>query len=317
MAETGENGSLVIGASGQVGRHLIESLTAAGHSRPVVGTYSETFFEHKTAAVERLDLRHRDKVADVIRRIRPKVLYLSAFNAHVDYCETHPPETRAMNVAPIDPLVEAINAIDARLVYFSSDYVFDGEKGPYREDDAPHPISEYGRQKWEVEQKIRDRANSWIIIRTTGVYSDDDRGKNFVRSLIDNIRKSESSRLPPIRLPPIRLPNDQVATPTYAPNLAEAAVELGESSFSGIYNVSGPDLIDRYRFALAAAEAFGCPTDSLRGVPTEELGQAAPRPKQAGLVVEKARSTLRTKLVGYRTGLRWMAEASKRRGPHS
>ncbi len=301
MAETGETCSLVIGASGQVGRHLIESLTAAGGSRPAVGTYSETFFEHKTAAVERLDLRDLDRVSEMIRRTRPKVLYLPAFNAHVDYCETHPEETRAINVAPIDPLVEAVNAIGAKLVYFSSDYVFDGEKGPYREDDAPNRISEYGRQKWAVEQKIQAHADSWVIIRTTGVYSYDERGKNFVRHLIDRLEKGES----------IRVPNDQIATPTYAPNLAAAATELGESALSGIYHVSGPDLVDRYRFALAAAEAFGCPADPLRGVPTEDLGQAAPRPKQAGLIVEKAQATLRTELIGYGEGLRRMAEAAQ------
>lgn len=302
MAKTEEKFSLVIGASGQVGQHLIESLSASHRSQPAIGTYSGTFFEHETVANERLDLRDLDKVDELIRRIRPTVLYLPAFNAFVDYCETHPEETRSMNVAPIDPLLKAVNDIGAKLVYFSSDYVFDGQSGPYREDDAPCPINEYGKQKLEVEQKIQDQAHSWIIIRTTGVYSDDDRGKNFVRRLINNIRKGET----------IRLPQDQIATPTYAPNLADAAVELGESVLNGVYNVSGPDIIDRYGFALAAAEAFECPTDSIQGVETKSLSQAAARPMKAGLIVEKAQSTLRTKLVGYRVGLRLMAESANR-----
>ncbi len=302
MADDSEKFSLVIGASGQVGQHLIESLTAAHRSQPAIGTYSGTFFEHETAANERLDLRDFDKVSEIIHRIRPKVLYLPAFNAFVDYCETHPEETRSMNVAPIDPLLDAVNDIGAKLVYFSSDYVFDGASGPYREEDPPNPINEYGRQKLEVERKIQDHAHSWIIIRTTGVYSDDDRGKNFVRRLIDNIERGES----------IRLPKDQIATPTYAPNLADAAVELGESVLNGIYNISGPDPIDRYGFALAAAEAFGSPIDTIEGVETKTLNQAAARPMNAGLIVEKAQSTLRTKLVGYRVGLRLMAESAKR-----
>jgi len=302
MAKSEEKFSLVIGASGQVGQHLIDSLTAAHRSQPAIGTYSGTYFEHETAANERLDLRDLEAVGALIRRIKPKVLYLPAFNAYVDFCETHPEETRSMNVAPIDPLLDAVNEVGAKLVYFSSDYVFDGKSGPYREEDPPNPLNEYGRQKLDVERKIQAHANSWIIIRTTGVYSDDDRGKNFVRRLINNIEKGDT----------IRLPKDQIATPTYAPNLADAAIELGESILNGIYHISGPDLIDRHGFALAAAEAFGAPTDSIQGVATETLGQAATRPMNAGLVVEKAQSTLRTKLVGYRVGLRLMAESSKR-----
>jgi len=287
---------LVIGASGQVGEHLLHTLHARGLN--ATGTY----FSHAVPDMEALDVRDAAKVLGLLKRVQPQVVYLPASLTNVDWCETNPAEGYAINVRGVHHVVQAANEIGARLVYFSSDYVFDGGDGPYREEAPVNPLCEYGRQKVMAEHAVALHAREALIVRTTVVYGWERQGKNFIQRLCDTLRAGQT----------IRAPVDQIGSPTYAPDLASAAVELAQAGAHGVYHVVGSELADRYEFACEAARVFELDGRLIQAVKTDELKQTASRPLRAGMCIDKVSARLGRPLLSYRDGLRVMAaEAAK------
>jgi dTDP-4-dehydrorhamnose reductase len=282
---------LVIGVSGQVGEHLTRAAEAAGGE--VVGTFRGC----PLSGARPLDIRGREAVRVLVEETRPAVVYLPASLTNVDHCERNPEEGYAINVVGVRHVVEAANAIGARVVYFSSDYVFDGTAGPYCEEDPANPICEYGRQKLIAEHYVALHARDALIVRTTVVYGWERQSKNFVCRLLNTLRDGGT----------LRAPLDQIGSPTYAPNLARAIVELVLAGATGIYHVSGPERASRYEFACEAARVFGLDARLIRAVTTPELEQPAPRPLNAGMRVDRAAAALSFPLLGYQEGLRAMA----------
>jgi dTDP-4-dehydrorhamnose reductase len=284
------NTHLIIGASGQVGEYLMRAVVEAGFE--ALGAYSS----HPVEGMHKVDIRRQSETETAIGQILPSVVYLPASLTNVDYCELHPAEGYAVNVIGVRHVVEAANTIGAKVVYFSSDYVFDGQAGPYREEDPVNPICEYGRQKVMAEHYVALHAQDYLIIRTTVVYGWERQGKNFIYRLLNTLQAGDT----------LRVPADQIGSPTYAPNLAQAAVELAASKADGLYHLVGPERASRYEFACEAAKIFGLESSLIQAVPTAELGQSAPRPLNAGMRVEKATAQLTIPLVDYRAGLRMM-----------
>lgn len=281
---------LVIGASGQVGGHLLREGLRQG--LPMCGTYHT----HAVPGLLPLDIRDEKAVQDLLFEIRPAVVYLPAAYVNVDACETHPKETFVTNVRGVVHVLRAANAVGARLVFFSSDYVFDGTSGPYREEDIPHPISEYGWHKLSAEHAIALHARKYLIIRTTVVYSWERQGKNFVTRLLRSLQQGET----------INVSEDQIGNATYAPNLAQVVLELALQNVQGIFHVCGPERASRYVFAMEAARVFGFDERRIQPVSTDQLRQVARRPLNAGMVTDNVSALLATPLLGYREGLRVM-----------
>ena len=258
---------LVIGSSGLVGCHLVAEAGLIGQS--VVSADLQPLGDAR-----HVDISRPGDAAGLIRAVAPTIVSLPAGMSHVDGCESDPATSWAINVAPLVDIVHACNEVGAHLVFFSSDYVFDGADGPYAEDDPVRPISVYGQHKVAAEHVIATQARSWLIVRTTVVYGTEPAGKNFVARLVSQLSDGRE----------VMVPADQIGTPTSARGLAVAAVALAERGHVGVVNVAGPDLMDRYEFARLAAQAFGLPTSLLAPVTTESLGQIAPRPLRAGLI---------------------------------
>jgi dTDP-4-dehydrorhamnose reductase len=282
---------LVIGGSGQVGEHLLRALGSDG-----VGTY----FENAVPGLEHLDARDERAVARLLRAVRPEAVYLPASEPNVDLCEREPEATASMNVGIAESVSRAAAGIGARLVFFSTDYVFDGAAGPYAEDDEPNPLSEYGRQKLAGERWALETPGA-LVVRTAVVYGWERQRKNFVVRLIEADRNGGAQW---------RVPVDQIGSPTYAPNLAAAVVELAHAGAAGIYHVAGPEPASRYEFAMEATRVFQLDNVEVEPVETTELAQDALRPLSAALYVDKAQAALTaTTLLAYPAGLRAMAQA--------
>jgi dTDP-4-dehydrorhamnose reductase len=237
-------------------------------------------------------------VETLISDTRPDVVYLPAAFPNVDYCETHPIETYETNVRGVKYVAQAANDIGAKLIYFSSDYIFDGQAGPYEETGIANPISEYGRQKLSAEHHIALFAKNFLIIRTTVVYGWEPQGKNFVYRIVKSLNESNH----------VKVPTDQVGTPTYASDLVRNVIRLSKTDITGIVNVAGPSCISRYDFALLIANIFSLPQNLIHPVRTKELNQSARRPLLAGLITEKAQSFLQTSFMAPGDGLQTMRD---------
>jgi dTDP-4-dehydrorhamnose reductase len=250
---------VIVGATGQVGSAVLRAIPGArGTSRP------------ETDVRDRPAVERACKGADV-------VVHCAALTA-VDYCEDHPDEARAINVEG----TANVARVAPRLVYLSTEYVFDGRKGPYSEDDVPNPQSVYAKTKLEGERAARE-AKTWTIVRTTVVFSYAPGGRNFLMQVLAGN--------------PMRIPCDQVSNPTLASNLAEAIAELATRGLGGVWNIVGADRVQRHEFALRIAKRFGLDASKLVPVTTSGLKQKAPRPLDAGLTIDKARRELKTRLL--------------------
>ncbi len=282
---------LVIGASGLIGSHLLAD--AQQH-----GAAAGTYHTHPVAGLRALDLTDEDATAGLLDEVEPDVVYLPAANPNVEWVEANPQAARALNVEAPAMLARRLRDTGAKLVYYSSDYVFDGTAGPYREEDAPNPLSEYARQKAEVETMLAAMLENWLVLRVTVVYGWDAQAKNFAARAVKTLRAGGQ----------VKAPVDQFNNPTYAPDLAAASRALAARDARGIFHLAGKDVCHRCDFAREIAAVFGLDEALVVPVTTTELAQRAARPLRAGMIVEKAQAVLDFPLRGYREALRQMRE---------
>jgi dTDP-4-dehydrorhamnose reductase len=279
---------LVIGGAGLVGSHVLRAL----RGRTVTGTYHHAAYPGGVP----LDVTDAKAVRERVHAARPDVVVLAAAAPYVERCEREPEATRAVNVEGTRAVAEAAAELSATLVVFSSEYVFDGARGEYSEDDPVAPLNEYGRQKAEIEEIAR-RSGRHLVCRTSGVFGAEAARKNFVFQLVDALRAGR----------PFIVPADQLITPTEAASLAGAVVELVDRGLSGTFHVAGPERLPRPEFAARVARAFGLDAGLLRSVPTSDLGLAARRPLRAGLRDDRLRAALGHGLTPVDDALRELA----------
>jgi dTDP-4-dehydrorhamnose reductase len=286
---------LIIGGSGFVGTALRGVFGAEA-----VGTYCN----HRLEGLRHLDIRDAGAVTALLGELRPELILHPAAQPHVDWCEDHVEESEAINVSGTRNVAQAAHAIGARYAYFSTDYLFNGDAGPYREDAEPDPLNVYGRHKLEAERCIKDLLEDYLIVRVCNVFGFEPAGKNFVMALIARGRSGEA----------MNVPSDQWGNPTYADNLAAAVKELAESQQRGTFHVVGPESMDRVRFARLACDIFGLDPSFLRPQTTLELGQRARRPLRGGLDNRKAQAILKTRLLTPAEGLQRMKAKLQQEG---
>lgn len=279
--------ALVLGASGLVGSKLLAGLRQVGGFE-VYGTYCH----RPRAGLLAADIAHGEQVSALFRALRPDIVVLTAALTNVDYCEEHPDEARAINLGGTQAVQAACGERGAKLVFLSTDYVFDGENGPYDEQSVPHPINYYGRTKLWGEEVVRQLPNH-LIIRSTVVYDWDPDSKNFLMQLVNRLRVRQ----------PLQVPCDQIGTPTLAGNLAATIARLVVHGRSGTYHVAGTDRLSRFEFAHRAAKVLGLDPSCLIPVETAQLQQKARRPLKAGLIVAKASAEPGVRLLSTSEGL--------------
>lgn len=270
--------TLVIGATGLIGGKLYALAQREGFE--VIGTFRDR--SHR--GDRPLDLRDPQGVQRFIESAAPDVIFLAAAIGNADSCEQRPEEARAVNVQGTEAVARAAATLACKLVFYSSDYIFDGKGGPYSEDDPPNPLSVYGRTKVEAEGIIRELVPNHLILRTTLVYGWDRTSLNFALQLWQRLSAGQ----------PFPVAQDQWGNPTLVDYLAEVSFRLVQMNATGVFNVVGKDRLPRHEFARALANAMALDPGLLRPAPTAELGQPAPRPLQAGLKTDKLRAILGT-----------------------
>ncbi len=212
-----------------------------------------------------------------------KVLFLAGALTNVEACETNPALCRLVNVERSIAILEAGLKLGYHVVFFSSDYVFDGEAGPYAEDAKPQPLNHYGESKFEVEQWLQQQPfKNFTVVRTTGVYDFVPGSKNF---LMQMCALTESSNQ-------FLVPRDQFGTPIWAEDLAKVAWQLAQGQSTGIFHAGGKAYLSRDQFAYEILNLAQIPTNKITPVLTAELTQKAKRPLNAGLLNIKTFKTL-------------------------
>jgi len=280
--------TLIIGASGLVGRRLLRRYRARGDR--AVGTG----LRHAEGGMPPLDITRGRDVRDMVEGLRPRTIILSAAATDVDGGERQPLPAYDVNVVGACHVAAAAAAVGARLIYLSTDYVFDGGAGPYAEAAGPNPVNAYGRQKLAAEGIVRALpGGEGLVVRTTWVFGTEAPPRNFAARLIARNRQGEA----------VRVPTDQFGNPTHAADLADAIQALDAGGATGTFHVAGSATLDRHSFALLVAEVFGLRTDLILPAATAELGQSAPRPLRGGLLVHKAEAFLGRPLATPLQGL--------------
>jgi len=262
---------LLTGKTGQVGFELQRSLAPLG--------------EVIALDAEDLDLASPDAIRKKVREIKPQIIVNAAAYTAVDHAESEPDLAMKVNGVAPGVLAEEAKRLDALLVHYSTDYVFDGTKsGPYTETDAPNPLSVYGRSKLAGDQAIQATGVPHYIFRTSWVYAA--RGQNFVQTMLRLGRERSE----------LRIVDDQIGAPTWARFIAEATAQvlrqLGDGhkaigDRAGIYNLTATGAVSWYGFASAIfAEAkaqLGTTTPKLIPITTAEYPLAARRPANSCL----------------------------------
>ncbi|MBI4354245.1 MAG: SDR family oxidoreductase [Candidatus Omnitrophica bacterium] len=271
---------LIVGGSGQIGWRLAEACRNRGWA------CVPTFYRNPQPGAVALDATDDKPVRRLIEQWRPWLI-VNSLNAQggTDACEADPTLAIRAHYDTVRHLVDAVVAVNARFIQISTDYVFDGQAGPYAETDPPHPLSQLGRAKLMAECYVMERLPEALVLRTSFVFSwaPHVSAKNFIMQLLDNDR---AGRL-------MRVPNDQVGNVTYAPTFAEALVELVELGQQGLFHVAGTTRCSKYEWALKTAERFGLNRTLIHGVSTAELEQRGPRPLQSGFHLAKVQGVLR------------------------
>lgn len=270
---------LVTGSNGLLGTKLLEQAVTREDIDIIAAARGDCRNAYVGSfAYVRLDVADGDAVHRALSIHRPDVVIHTAAMTDVDGCELRRDEAWTANVTATEHVAIACREIGARLVHLSTEYVYNGQAGPYSEDDPVDPLGWYARTKWEGEQRIRDAYIDSAIARTTVLYGQAPNMRpNFVLWLLNRLRDGQS----------VNVVVDQVGSPTLADNLAQMILALALSHRSGVYHTVGDTVIGRYDFARLAARVFDLDETLVKPISTAELNQPSPRPLRAGLRMDR------------------------------
>jgi dTDP-4-dehydrorhamnose reductase len=296
VAVTGANGLLGGAAVAQLAGRAEVLALGRGPCRLPVGPY----------AWADADLGDGRSVEAALRDFRPGAVLHAGALTDVDACERDPEAAWRVNVGGSEQVARACRAAGARLVAVSTDYVFDGAAGPYREDDVPNPQGAYARSKRCGEEAALLLVPDCAVARVAVVYSGRRGAKStFATQVVEKLSRGE----------PVKAFSDQVVSPTLAENGAAMVLELLlEHDYRGVLHTCGATALDRVDFARRVAARFGL-SGEIVPVRTAEARLLAPRPLRAGLRVDRAAALLREQPLAVDAALdrfhaQWMARSA-------
>jgi len=231
--------------------------------------------------IEEIDIQKEGDVATKVGKLRPHIVVHLAAYTNVDGCELDEEKAFAINAEGTKHVVLASASCRAKVVYLSTDYVFDGNKRePYLENDSPQPLNVYGRSKLKGEQYVQDLVKDGLIIRTQWLYGR--HGNNFVTSILQQAREKRV----------LSIVNDQIGSPTYAMDVAEAISVLIQFGAQGIFHVANSDLCTWYTFGQAILKLSGMGKVRVIPISSKDLGRPAVRPPYSVLNCQKLKKEM-------------------------
>jgi dTDP-4-dehydrorhamnose reductase len=288
---------LITGANGFLGFYLTEKLLQKGYIVIATGKgISRLPFSPADNFIYcEMDFTDPFQVHDVFEKYKPDVIVHAGAISKVDDCELNQWEAyRANTEATVTLLVNA-EENKSFFVFISTDFVFDGKTGMYKETDKPQPVNFYGKTKLEAEEAVREYEYDWAIVRTVLVYGKPQAGRaNILTVVKDKLEKGET----------YNVVDDQVRTPTYVEDLADGIVTVIEKRAKGVYHISGQEVMTPYQMAIKAANYLGLNSSLINKVTETNFSQPAKRPAITGFNIDKAKKELNYHPRSFEEGLR-------------
>lgn len=276
---------LITGSNGLLGQKIVKQLLKSNCSFLATSKGENRNQDCPETNYASLDICDENEIEVLFQTFQPTHIIHTAAITNVDYCELNPEECNEVNYLASMKLFKAAQKINAHFQLLSTDFVFDGQKGNYSEEDAVGPLSIYAKSKVDAEKGlIQDEYLNWSIVRTIIVYGI---GNNLSRSNIicwakDALSKGQE----------MNIVDDQFRAPTWADDLAWACIQICKLNKTGKYNISGPETLSIFAIVERVAKHFNLSTDKLKKSSSATLNQPAKRPPHTGFDLTKGRKEL-------------------------
>ena len=286
---------LITGSNGLLGQKLINLLI----NKPDI----ELLATSKGDQYHSLDITNHQEINDVFDKFKPNAVINTAAMTNVDACESDKELCWDLNVNAVKYLIEASKKYNTHLVHLSTDFVFDGEAGPYKETDKPNPLSYYGQSKFEAEKLLQASTIKWSIVRTIIVYGVAEKmsRSNIVLWAKEALEKGK----------PLAIVDDQFRSPTLAEDVAMACWLIAQKGAEGIYHISGKDIMSIIDLVSRVADFYRYDKSIVSPISSASLNQAAKRPPKTGFVLDKAINDLGYSPCSFKEGLAIVTEQLK------
>jgi dTDP-4-dehydrorhamnose reductase len=276
---------LVTGANGFLGYYLCSILLQKGYNVTATGKGAcrLPFIGESLFAYEEMDFTDPFSVHDVFTAYQPEIVIHAGANTRPDDCELNQWAAYVTNVESTVTLLTNAEALNCYFLFISTDFVFDGNHGPYSENSLRAPVNYYGKTKVEAEDAVMEYAGSWAIVRTSLVYGAPKTGRGNLLTVVAEKIKSGTE---------YKVFHDQVRTPTFVEDLCFGILRIVELKARGIFHLAGADEQTPYQMAIATATYLGCNKDLIVKVTKDDFSQPAQRPANTVLISDKAKNEL-------------------------
>lgn len=287
---------LITGANGFLGHYLCGQLLDKGY--PVVATGKGDcrlpYLCHPLFHSTKMDFTDIAAVNEVMEAKKPDIIVHAGAISKPDECELNKAFADKVNVEGTRNLLEAAGRQQAHFIFISTDFIFDGREGMYKEEDTGDPVNYYGHTKLKAEALVKQYSFAWAIVRTVLVYGKPLTGRGNILTVVkEKLEKGEE----------YSVFDDQVRTPTFVEDLAAGIVAIIEKKATGIFHLSGKDILTPYQMACKAADHLHLDKSQLKKVTAADFSQAARRPLKTGFIIEKARRELGYDPISFEEGL--------------
>jgi len=291
---------LITGSNGLLGQKLVELLLSAKDIQVIATARGENRLPFTEGYdYQSMDITSREQVHNVVENVKPNVIIHTAAMTNVDQCESEKDTCWSQNVSSVEYLIEACSKIDCFLLHVSTDFIFDGKSGPYKEDAEANPISFYGWSKYAAEKQVTNSNIRWGIARTVLVYgiAHDMSRTNIILWVKKSLEDGKN----------IKVVTDQWRTPTLAEDLAKGCALIAGQEAEGIFNISGKDFLTPYEMAIMTADYFKLDKSLISQADSTTFSQPAKRPPRTGFDLSKSQQVLGYKPVSFTEGIEVLA----------
>jgi len=291
---------LVTGANGLLGGKLVDLLSMQAGIQTIATARKTSSFLPKNVSFRELDVTDASATDRIFSEVKPDVVIHTAAMTQVDQCETERELCWTANVTGVENVILACEKNNTHLIHVSTDFIFDGSYGPLDESAIPNPVNYYGESKLAGEKAIQKSNVRWAILRTVLVYgiSPDMNRSNIVLWVKKSLEDKKT----------INVVNDQWRTPTLAEDLAMGCYLAASKKATGIYHISGEEMMTPYEIAIATADFFKLDKSLIKPADSTTFKQPAIRPPKTGFIITKAKKELGYKPHSFREGLAALAK---------